>query len=306
MYGGGSYHISHFTALATVLKACLVNGYGDSPAAGWALINEGSNFIVLRSGNNSFYVGISYMGNGDIAFYLSETYTGMNGNIMAGDGLKSGVAAGSTNPQIGRARYLAQSSATSCWAVSADPKSFCIGMMGDNSDTVLTVSPGFDALVAYVGEDLQGLPIALGGTPSATSTKNSFFSAQAAVTVMKSPRTGLLAGASAMAVSTPSLHVSNVLSNPASACPFESVTLVSPTWFADSAYGGRIRGVAQVVELSYNYNLNFCARSLGRSTNLTIRGLSQPLDLGDGFSYLILPVSSGACVLLTDNPEFWP
>lgn len=42
-----------FNAFKAILKACLVNGYGAVPAAGWELINEGTGFLVLRNGFQS-------------------------------------------------------------------------------------------------------------------------------------------------------------------------------------------------------------------------------------------------------------
>lgn len=306
IYSSVSQGPAHYQAMFTVLKACLVTGYPGRPAAGWKLIAEGLNYLVLRSGNDSFYLCLTHLGSGTLAFYLSETYTGMDGNIMVGDGLKSGVATGSTVQHVGICRRLAHSDANSSWALAADEKSFCLGATGNLSNDVLSDIPGTDSLLLYVGEDLDGLPIALGGVAGASASKLSFFSAQGGVTVLKSPRTGLLIGSSAVSVSTPSLYSTATLTSFSSACPLEQVTLGSPVWFADGAFGGRLRGLAQVFELSKAYSLNAFAKSLGRSTNLTIRDLSTPIDLADGFTYLLLPVSGGDCILLTDNPEFWP
>src|SRR5262245_33223377 len=90
-------NVAHFTAFKTILKACLVYGYGSKPAAGWELIGEGANNLVLRSGSHSGYVCFTYL-NGVVTIYLAETYTGMSGDVMVGGGLKTGTGPSNTPP----------------------------------------------------------------------------------------------------------------------------------------------------------------------------------------------------------------
>lgn len=71
-------NIAHFTALKTILKACLVFGYGGRPAAGWELIAEGARYIVLRNGPASGYVCLTSVSE-YVTVHLAATFTGMNG-----------------------------------------------------------------------------------------------------------------------------------------------------------------------------------------------------------------------------------
>lgn len=50
VYSTSGSSVAQFTALKTILKTCLVVGYVNKPPAGWELINEGADYIVLRNG----------------------------------------------------------------------------------------------------------------------------------------------------------------------------------------------------------------------------------------------------------------
>ena len=48
-FSASSSSPAHFSALKTILKACLVSGYGSKPAAGWTLVAEGDQYLVLTT-----------------------------------------------------------------------------------------------------------------------------------------------------------------------------------------------------------------------------------------------------------------
>ena len=133
---------AHFTALKTILKACLVTGYGSQAAAGWALIAEGTNYIVLRNGTHSGYVCLSWVTGGAVRVWLAETFTGMSGDVMTGAGLKTGTAANNATPQAIGASYVAYSDAATAWKLVADSKTFVINnLSGPSASSASAVLP---------------------------------------------------------------------------------------------------------------------------------------------------------------------
>lgn len=301
--------VEQFAALKTILKACLVEGYGAKPAAGWFLINEGSNFLVLRTGTQSGYVCLTWM-TGIFRVYLSETYTGMAGDVMVGDGLKTGNASGNTLPQVLSAFYFAHSPANSSWAVVADSKTFVVSLISNTGNQEITNQANNTVIGAtlYAGEDSNGFLIAVGGQASAstaTGTHQNTFSAKAGFTALKYPGTGLLVGSQSIEVAAPAISNNTAIWNGIYVLPV--ATLAPLTWFGNSSYGGALRGIALVPELVTATYASLAAQSLGRAGPMYIRDGSSPINLGDGHSYFARMGShlTAPFFLLTDNPEFW-
>lgn len=305
VYSSSTGNIAHFTALKTVLKACLVTGYGVYPAAGWSLISEGVNHIVLRNGTLSGYLCLSN-NSGAVNVYLSETYTGMSGDVMTGDGRKTGVAAGETIPQGFSARLLAHSSDNSSWVVVADTRTFVISIAGDSSNGELT-DISFRGFTLYAGEDSVGNFLSVGGVNTASLSVNSglgYFSSSRGFTALKHPGTGFLAGSTAIDVLIPlAFRDFNIVFT--KLAKLENAQLARMFWLGGSALAGSLRGVAAVPELASSASTSQSAQWLGRNTPQNIRDLNTPIDLGDGRQYFSAVTHLGSCFLLTDNPAFW-
>ena len=297
-------------AVKAVLKACLVYGYGSKPAAGWELISEGTDFIVLRNGSRSGYVCLK-LSNQGMRVYLSETYTGVSGGIITGDGVKSGNAAGSTLPQFVYTMMFAWTSIASTWTVVADEKTFILAAGGKDggADVPLTnAAIRHGSFTLYVGEDSEGFFISAGGAASTydSGAIYSVLSGAAGFTALKDPSSGLLVGAQALPITTPSLAltVGTITNTVAQA----QVTLVPVRWIAGSpaVVAGRLRGIALCPEV---YPVTYAAQAamcLGHPTVLTLRTANTPIDLGDGHSYFVrLGDWTSPFWLFTDNPEFW-
>lgn len=171
--------LNGWQAFKTILKACLVSGYGSKAPAGWELIGEGTNYLVLRNGSHSGYVCFTQHSTGHATVYLAETYTGMSGDVMTGDGLKTGLSASNGIPHRFIAANIATYAATTSWYMVADAKSFILQCTSNGttasapsiSVTGMAHTPGL-----YVGEDSAGNFIAMGceNTTSTSSVRPRF------------------------------------------------------------------------------------------------------------------------------------
>lgn len=310
---GAANSLTQFNALKTILKACLVNGYGSYPAAGWELTNEGANFLVLRTGSHSGYVCLTWATGGMVRVYLAETYTGMSGDVMVGAGLKTGTAAGNATPQALDMYLTAYRSETSTWAVVADSKTFvltCADYLTGGAAPALTFTdPSSYALhTLYAGEDSAGNLISCGGN-NTTSTGGgaiySYFGASG-FTALKNPATGLLVDTGSLAVVTPGLTSQGTSNIQTVTIPLAEVELGKALWCGGGVYAGRLRGVALVAQLANNVHPAYAAQSLGVSGLLTTRTASTPINLGDGHTYFARQAYYAIpFFLLTDKPEFW-
>lgn len=315
VYHTGANNIAHFTSMKIILKACLVDGYGAQVAAGWELINEGERFLVLRSGNRSGYVCLTWIAGGVVRVYLAETYAGMTGDVMDGDGLKTGTAANNSLPQALPASYLARDTNTTVWTLVADERTFTLSMMSQDRVGAFEL---VDALLDYntsitlhVGEDRAGNFVSAGGAAYAGNGSHlayGGFNGLEGFTALKNPATGLLNGLGGIAVLTPQLRQVgwpvNVSENSLFNLP--STSLVPIYWVGNGTYGGALRGLAISPELVLKSFASRAAQALGHSGPLMLRQANTPIALGDGHTYFVrLAYRQTSFFLLTDNPEFW-
>lgn len=314
-YSTSQGNVAQFAALKVVLKACLVSGYGVLPSAGWALIAEGTNYLVLRNGSESSYVGFTWVtgAGGLLRVYLSKTFTGMSGDVMQGDGLKSGTAAALTIPQALALQLPFHSSANSSWYMVADERTAILGFGGFSSNQEIQGTfSSVSGHTLYFGEDSAGHAIAVGGANSAVSSGNNasvggLFSA-GGFTALTNPLTGLLVDTGAINVHTPNLPVAGI-STPRqdTLVKAPSVSLAKGGWYGDGAFAGWFRGLAFSPEIHFTGWTSYAAQSLGRSAAMFVRDQNTPVDLGDAFTYFLRAgqISSTPSFLVTDNPEFW-
>lgn len=313
-YVARDYNRAGFVAIKLVLKACLVFGYGSKAAAGWELINEGDNFLVLHNGAHTGYVCLTLVGSATLTVYLSETYTGMSGDVMLGDGVKSGTAGGSTIPQRLGLWAPAYSAAGSCWYVVADEQTFILQMAGSGGygpHVELAITSTQFTAALYVGNDSAGNFVSMGGTNIASTAHGDAIDhfCQLGFTALKNPSTGFLVGTGSLNVRTPSLH-SPGTSNEATITKLDKVPLSRPVWCevttAPGLAAGEFRGIVQTPGVMAKY-MSRAAQSLGFSGVLTCRNMNTPINLGDGFQYLMggSYAANNFVRLVTNNPEFW-
>lgn len=310
-----------FTALKTILKACLVDGYAARPAAGWDLVNEGGNFLVLRNGRQNGFVCFNCVAS-VTRVYLADTYTGMAGDIITGAGLKSGVAAGSGMPQAVLHQYTAGYSTSSTWVVVADDKTAVLAVFSDStaSNRALTGDPYRTASYTLCfGEDSGGHLICAGGALTTQTSINAAAQASSlppdgGFTALKDPSTGLLVGSNALTLSmlgtvttfTTAQALAMTSAAYAASGELHEVSLVPISWQVGGVNAGRLRGIALCPEVQSMCYPSLAAQYLGRATPMYVRDGNQPIDLGDGHSYFVRAGDYlSAFWLITDNPEFW-
>lgn len=308
-YSANQYVAAHFNAFKAILLACLVNGYGSRPAAGWSLINEGSDFIVLRNGSASGYVCFSWVG-GLITVYVAETYTGMSGNVMTGDGLKTGTSANNAAPQRVTAVCTAFGTNSTTWSMVADSKSFVLALSAviSTSAAELGWSVNNNApTTLYVGEDSLGHFIVIGGQNNSTAAATldlGYFEARG-FTALKDPKTGLLVGSSALAVELPGFGLTSDAATHKTTTPLADVELSRAVWAGGGAYAGKLRGIAWTPVLA-RHKASAAANCLGYVGTMTTRTANTPINLGDGYNYFMNSLMAYTpTFLLTDNPGFW-
>lgn len=244
---------------------------------------------------------------GAIRIYLAETYTGMSGDVMAGDGLKSGTAANNAAPQVVPGYMIAHADAATGWAVVADAATCVLSIASNTLPSELLSAASGRGFTLYIGEDSEGGVVAVGGslTTLANGAVDANFSGANSFTALKNPATGLLVAPGTITIDTPAvIHDNNKTDNSDRAWP--SVTLAPCAWFGNGVYAGRLQGIALITELAGAAHVSTCAKGLGRVGATTGRDIGSAIDLGDGSAYYPRYCSNRTpFFLLTDNPAFW-
>lgn len=161
-----------YDRLRTILKACLVDGYGAKPAAGWSLIHDVTGGFSLANGDGiiNFVRQAVY----DVRVYIMESVTG--GSTALAEGVNRRSAAWYDGSAVTERfnLYGAQLAVGSNphWAVIADDKS-CIWSASGSITTADQTTSG-NALAHYFGNYVNALGLTgaaefccLGGNNSA-------------------------------------------------------------------------------------------------------------------------------------------
>lgn len=181
--------------LRTILMACLVNGFGSNPAAGWTVGHDVTDGFSLYNGDG--YANFVYNANTSSILYLMESITDGTTALASGVNRRSGNwFDGSTNTAK-QYLYLATTSASASvfWNVVADEKTCYVQLIKylNSSSYFFSVSFG-----NYKNSsDLTGPAVfsAFGGSRTATTTSivgGSSESTNFAGTLLRNPWTGLV------------------------------------------------------------------------------------------------------------------
>lgn len=304
--------VAHFTAFKTVLKACLITGFGSQPAAGWALVGEGANYIVLRNATESGYVCFTWA-TGIVTIWLASTYEGISSDAIVGVGKKSGVAANNATPHKFNFYNRVYADSLYSWAVVADEKTFIINWpsaYSSTSDGLGAAAGSFVIGAMYIGEDSEGNFIAVGGQNTTLASANAnnpvcYFGAEG-FTALKNPSTGLLVDAGSLSVFVPGLFAMST-TNPQPTPPAQAIASIAPAyWYGGGVQGGQFRGVCLLPQLCGVTFRSRIATSLGAAVTPEVRQGNAPIDLGDGNTYLLgMAHYLYVPFLFTDNLDFW-
>ncbi|GAD62641.1 Uncharacterised protein [Aquipseudomonas alcaligenes] len=331
-YTSTTSSLQRFNNYKLILKACLVSGYGTRPAAGWTLIDEGDQYLVLRNAAGN-YVSITsgyYVVNTNLQFhgvfrvFLHATYTGMGANgIPQGQGVVSGTSGSTTLPVLFGTDLFYWNTNTR-WIMVADSRTFIFTIAaytGATSGTGLDTASGVGTL--YVGDDLGGNHIAAGGNRQSgiNTPQLALYFDRIAFTTLRNPRTGLLvdtAGITAFLdgsyadAAVISNHVSSSgisILNPGSITDMLSLEMGQVRWSGGGAPQPGLRGIRRENLMSRYYS-NLVRRQLeGASTTVdyTSENILNFTPLSDGYCYLpLMAQTGGRCALITtDNPAYW-
>lgn len=306
-YTTSATNVANWNSLVSVLKACLVSGYGAQAAAGWQLIFEDANNLVLRNGVSSGYVCFSNVAAGTFTISIAETFSGVSGGFIVGDGAKSGVATANSIPHRQCYRSFSYHINNCSWWILADEKTFIMSGASttSTSDEELTAGAGagYSIRAIYVGEDAGGNFIAIGGlnTTTTTSTINCTFIG--GFTTLRDPATGLLVDSDSISTTMPGFF-DGQMNFSGSLATLPDARLTPLVWEANGA-ANRLRGICLEPRISFYY-MSTGAQKLGGAP-LMSRTHYTPVDLGDGYNYVFCGKYYGYGNLLigTDNPEFW-
>ncbi|MDG9928254.1 MULTISPECIES: hypothetical protein [unclassified Pseudomonas] len=311
--GAPSYTIGTSTiavgwaAFKAIVKACLVSGYGAYPAAGWELIAEETNCLVLRNGPHSGYIGFSVQGeNQSMRIFLLNSFTGIVSGVPTGAGRKTGTATGETVPHRWNLLYGAAQNANHSWSIFADEKTFLLQMCNDNSGTVTSLTGTTQSNCLYAGEDTAGNFIAMGGQNASSPSSSTGPFDSNGMTVLKDPVTGLLVDTGSISVHCPlDWNLSYELGRRLPLLP--EINLTRTVWAKlGGPAAGYLRGIAQHPAFVRIYP-GYIGEALG-VPGLNSRNVnSTPIHLGDSNLYLLTAAGSGSSYgrFHTNNPAFW-
>lgn len=164
----GAPTLSGNTALSkmrAVLKACLVDGYGDKPAAGWTMPHDVSGGFSLSNGDGVVSFTARATDQNQLDIYVMESITGASTKIPSGVNRRSGVWSDLENAGTSVRHYLnfATSSYQAAfnyslhgnkWTVVADEKTCIAYLYGlTNSGQVAEfVNTGSSSACIYIGK----------------------------------------------------------------------------------------------------------------------------------------------------------
>lgn len=323
-----------FNNYKLIFKACLVTGYGARAAAGWTLIDEGDQYLVLRNAAGNYFsissgyyitsTNLTY--HGTFRVFLHATYTGMGANgVPIGQGVVSGTSGASTLP-IFFGSDLFYWSVNARWMLMADDRTFIFSMLSYTSTASSITGASIDTQNAngtlYVGDDLGGNHIAVGGYLSTTPTAqpNIYFD-RLAITTLKNPKTGLLVDTSPIvafceaalgmvgpnATQTTASGLSVLTTN--SIVSLAQLEMGLVRWTADGDAQPGLRGIRRETLMARNY-ANLTRRMLEgdlTDSDYNVGTILDFLPLDDGYCYLPLMahVGSRCALIITDNPAYW-
>lgn len=304
----GSSSSLDWLAFVRVLKSCLVHGYGAQAPAGWELMEEGANYLVLRNGSRSGYLCF-YENSRVVTISIAETFAGVSGGVIQGDGSKSGVGSGSAVPQRLSIYRFAYSSEGSSWYLLGDERSFVLATSapggGSSQELAGATGYGYSMSFSYFGEDSEGNFISVGGYNTAATSVTSIGSNwPGGFTALRDPQTGLLVDSGSISYGIPGCHAGSFNSSELGPV-LPSAHLVPLAWTSGNAVS-RLRGVLIDPRILFSH-CSHGAQMLGYTGPLMSREAHTPIDLGDNNIYVVAPRyrGDGSLLLATDNPEFW-
>lgn len=178
--------------LKQVLKACLVDGYGDKPGAGWTMVHEHENGFSMSNGFGVInFVSNTAMFGGDlgsnlIGIALAEGVNDTSNALLGAENIKSGgVVSGISNMHVLLSRPFQSELQNLNWSVYATEKTAILVYFSVYTNTGCLFY--FGEYDSYLGEDNF---IALGG--GNLSTYNNAYSFAQGNTTLRNLSSGIV------------------------------------------------------------------------------------------------------------------
>ena len=302
--------------LKQILVACLVNGYGSKPGAGWTLEHEHANGFTLSNGDayvnfvsnlpaNAPYPAMSPWA---IHLYAAESIqAGHDGPVIRGLNVCSGPYRDGFSEVAGYPRHgfeainpLSNQMSSMQWTLIADEKTFSISVSSNNAATLATAQ--FTLYIGSIKSQLGLISdfIMLGGSNAVYSSGGECRTLCGGFTSLRDLSTGALGYT---AISTrpfamkPNEYPALSFSGPV---PSE-IRLRSPVIFSGDGYVGDLRGVVYDDIISSDGWPTYL-RSLGFSGG-SFADRGKVLTVGD-FKYAYI-IGYGGGFVMTNDPAFW-
>jgi hypothetical protein len=182
--------------LKLIFKACLVDGYGSKPAAGWTVGHDHADGFSLSNGEG--YINFVSVSNNAVAIYLMETLTSGSAALGVGDNRRSGPwyeGQADTGRHYHSSSYFTSTTVNKHWCLVADNRTVTFQWFGSQANVDQGTSYGgllhFGAyLPAFGGSGF----CALGGSTGSGGTAQMFASTGATPgTMLRNPFDGTVA-----------------------------------------------------------------------------------------------------------------
>lgn len=136
--------------LKLILKACLVDGYGSKPAAGWSISHEVADGITFFNGQG--HCNFSHFNNTAVIVHLMESITDPSTPVPGGSNRRSGIwyDGQSTTARQYITTQLFGTTANKHWFIVADDKTV-IMYIGTHNQVDLAGASS-NSVVLYIGE----------------------------------------------------------------------------------------------------------------------------------------------------------
>lgn len=332
--GGTATTLRWMENLRTILRACLITGYGSkAPAGGWTIESESTTHVLLRNGTGSGYAFFRLVSGGTVGtceLFLAASVTavidGQYGKAITGSGIKSGVNPMLSNESANYAQRINcygtfENSVNTNWMLVADDKTFIFMLSSMNSTSLVNIgyTDPYGMLSLYVGEDTAGNFISVGGCNS-NSTNTSIThkfrivisNDDAGITVLRNPFTGALLTSTTAVPLCPSLYAQGTLW--LEEYTIDRITLGKVPWqYRDGAQGvpyvfcGNLRGIAWANEIAMNGRFDYNLKAMGWTGTPASLRYNPKLPLDDTYDYRLMFIyrTSAQGGIMTNNPAFW-
>ena len=182
--------------LRIILKACLVDGYGDKPGAGWTLGHDLPDGFSL--GNGKGWINIVAGGNsGNVAVYIFEEITDFSTPLASGVNMRSGRLSDDYQSNFHirpRVQGFTTTYSNKRWIVVADELTATLVFSGDttNVDATYTQGSAFHFGEYITMDESPGFLAVCGNETTSTSGTYPACWRGTGTTVLRNPFTGLV------------------------------------------------------------------------------------------------------------------